>query len=164
VSIPVLQSLLLADHVYKDGSSGKYIICGIFNVMGFKAKPDNAAQENTKPIAGQDNEADELKTVDVSSVMQAGSPFAYISLTEVRGELNLELRYVALVDNSVLLSTKFRIKCDNPLQTVELSVPLPPLPNPTQEEGVYALELLCEDHPLGSHRVQRKHLTAPKGE
>ncbi len=46
----------------------------------------------------------------------------------------------------------FEIKCEDPLQNVEAVVPLPTLP--ATAVGTYALELLCDDEPIGSFRVK----------
>jgi hypothetical protein len=83
--------------------------------------------------------------------MKAGSPSAYISMTEVIGEMPFVLRYVDLQDNNVLMKCDFKVACKDPLETVEIAVPLPELPTPHQ--GVYALELLCGDELMGSMRV-----------
>ena len=136
---PVLQALLLADHVYQDKDTGKKIVAGIFNRM-LRGKTE---QEIEKLPSGE----------KVKHVLrgQAGSPYAFISLTEIRGLLPFELRYVDLSDNRVCLRTTFTVDCKDPLATVELSLAMPRLPTP--HEGVYALELLCNDEPLGSLRI-----------
>ena len=79
---PVLQALVLADRVYSDGVSGKKIIAGTFSRMMLinrEAKPDEPSLLKV-PAGG----------------MQAGSPFAYISITDVHREAKLTLRYVQL--------------------------------------------------------------------
>ena len=35
MAVPILQSLLLADHVYRDQATGKHIICGVFSTIFF---------------------------------------------------------------------------------------------------------------------------------
>ena len=42
VSVPILQSLLLADHVYRDQATGKHIICGVFSTIFFTPNPPAA--------------------------------------------------------------------------------------------------------------------------
>lgn len=86
--------------------------------------------------------------------IRAGSPYAYVSLTEIHGQKSFELRYVDLSQNNVVFTFEFKVECRNPLETVQLSLPLPVLPVP--HEGVFALELLCEGHLLGSHRILTK--------
>ena len=60
------------------------------------------------------------------------------------------LRKCSLKDNQPLFEAQFLIECDDPLKTVELVLPLPTLPHVA---GVHALELLCDDQPIGSHRI-----------
>jgi hypothetical protein len=83
--------------------------------------------------------------------LQSGSPFAYLSLTEVRGQQTFVLQFTNLSDHSVLFRSELRVECPNPLYTVELTVPLPPIAPP--QAGVYALELLHDQEILGSLRV-----------
>jgi len=138
---PVLQALLLAERVYEDKTSGTKVICGVFNKIVGKAKP--AEETDSRPTTKR-----RLRPEDVR---QPGSPTAYINLTEVREKVLLELRYVSLRTHEVLLRAEVAVECHNPLQTVELVVPMPMLPVP--HEGVYALELLWNDELLGSVRV-----------
>jgi hypothetical protein len=138
---PVLQALLLADHVYEDKNTGKKVIAGIFNRLWF-------ARSETAP---REIEQEGVKRQIVPGAMRAGSPYAYLSLTEIRGTLPCVLRYVALEDDKPLFQCAFDIRCDDPLGTVEVVVPLPPLP--TEQTGVYALELVCDNEPVGCVRV-----------
>lgn len=140
---PVLQALLLADHVYQDKDTGKKVIAGTFNQLNLSKL--KAAPKNAEPTAGGPRQ------LSPAEVTRPGSPSAFISLTDVRGPTDLELRYVDLADNGVLLMLKFRVESDDPLKTVEAILPVPPLPTP--RPGVYALELFCNDEPLGSLRV-----------
>jgi hypothetical protein len=89
-----------------------------------------------------------LKPHEISVV---GSTYAYFSLTEVRGKIPLELRYVDLSDNSVVFVYKFAVECHDPLVELELALILPPVLAPYM--GAFALELLCSDEPLGSRRI-----------
>lgn len=150
MALPVLQALLLADHVYQDRITSKIVICGVFNTVFF-----NPPQAPTEVVEVEGNEQ---VTTTIAKLLRAGSPYAYFSLTELQGEKEFELRYVDLSaetdsENSVLLSIALRLACPDPLRTIELIQPLPPLPMSRPEEGVYALELLCENTLLGSHRV-----------
>ena len=138
---PILQALILADHIYEDRLSRKKIIAGTFNKLSFRrlvnasSDDEGAKQEQNKPLAGP----------------TAGSPSLYISLTEVRGETPLSIRYVDLLDNLVLLQVDFLVKCEDPLQNVEAILQLPRLP--VRNPGAHALELLVNDEPLGSLRI-----------
>ena len=136
---PVLQALLLADHVYRD-TTGKHIVVGTFNKMVF-AK--GGAEPKKIEIGGEEKGI-------VRDVQQAGNPYAYISLTEIHGKIQCVLRYVNLGQDKVFFETRFTLECSDPLQTVELAVPMLRLPHVA---GIHALELLCDDEPIGSHRV-----------
>lgn len=139
---PVLQALLVADHVYVDQATGKKIVAGIFHRLCFQK------QENPPQVQQQGGQV----TIQIGpGGQQAGSPFCYISLTEVHGEQAFELRYVDLANDRVLLATGFTTKSDSPLKTIEVVLPLPRLPVPAA--GAFALELLCNNEPIGSHRI-----------
>jgi hypothetical protein len=173
VAAPILQSLLLADHVYRDQSTGKHIICGVFSTIFFTPN----SQSNPPQMAGggasgesgnrsggnlsgsgegggrSDVSPPATKSQPIQSLMQAGSPFVYFSVTELTGRKTFEVRYVDLHDNRVLFQAEVPIECDDPLKTIEVSLPLPRLPLVALEERSYALEVLCEGTLLGSHRV-----------
>ena len=83
--------------------------------------------------------------------LQSGSPFAYLSLTEVRGVTPFVLQLVSLEDDTQLFRSDLRVECQNPLYTIELTVPLPPIAPP--RAGIYALELLHNNEILGSLRI-----------
>ncbi len=137
---PVLQALLLADHVYVDRDSGKPIIAGVFHTLIFvknALKPDQDSGEHKLPIS--------------PTGFQAGSPFCYINLTEVHGEQHFELRFVDLSSDRALLRVPFAVKTPSPLSQANLILPL--LKLPADKPGVFALELTWKDEPLGSYRV-----------
>jgi hypothetical protein len=83
--------------------------------------------------------------------LQSGSPFAYLSLTDVRGPNTFMLQLVSLADDSQLFRSDLRVDCPDPLLTVEVTVPLPPIAPPNA--GIYALELLHNNEILGSLRI-----------
>ncbi len=145
---PVLQALLLADRVYED-RTGKKIIAGTFNKLIIQ-------KEGAKP---RDVEVDGVKRLMVPGGTQAGSPYVYISLTDLRGLAQCVLRYVDLSNDVPLFQMELAIRCDDPLQTVEIVLPMPPLPT---HPGVHALELLCDDEPLGQFRVLVEELPPHK--
>ena len=146
---PVLQAILLADHVYNDQPTGKKIVAGIFHVIHFK----KLASNNT--IA---NDTAERKKTEV--VFSSGSPFLYISLTEIHGPMKMEINFVNLLDNSILMTNKLDFAPPlqvNPVTTVEFVVPLPILQIP--HTGDYAIELQCDGELVGSHRIQAVEIT-----
>jgi hypothetical protein len=50
----------------------------------------------------------------------------------------------------VFQTDKIVVRCEDRLATVELAIPLLPLPI---VKGVFALEVLCEGELLGSHKI-----------
>jgi len=145
---PILQSLILADHIYEDKLTGKRVIAGIFNriVRGKRVmKPAPGSEEGGGGAPGQ-------RVLEIPPTgLQSGSPFAYISLTEVRGPTPFLLQLVNLDDDMALFKSELKVDCPNPLYTIELTVPLPPIAPP--KAGIYALEVLYNHEILGSLRI-----------
>ena len=131
VAKPILQALVLADHVYTDVQTGKKIIAGTFSRLW---TPDFPAK--------------------------FGRPtYAFVCLTGLQGDLQIHLRYVDLSAsaNEVLMETQpIGVKSQDPLATLELVVEVPPFPMP--HEGTYAFELHAGGEMLGVVRVQAKRL------
>lgn len=146
---PVLQALVVADRIYED-KSGKKIIVGTFNTWAFSRQP---------PI-GQINHSNGTSQRVILGGVQAGSPSAYLSLTDVCDGTKLILRFVNLTKNMVILSSGASVKNTNRLEMVELVFPLPALP--IVEAGTYALEVLCEGAILGSWRITGIDLDSQK--
>jgi len=143
---PVLQALVLAEHVYED-KSGKKIIAGTFNGINFR---------RTQPIR-EVEQPDGIKTQLIEGGAHGGSPYAYISLTDVLDNTSLELQFISLKRNKVVFRTGLIVRCPDRLATVELVVPLPPLIVP--ETGTYAFEIMCEGEVIGSHRIVANEIT-----
>jgi hypothetical protein len=143
---PTLQALLVADRVYRDAATGKFIIAGTFNRLCYSKTPP------VTPPSGQ-------TPGKVMGGMDAGSPYAYVSLTEVRGKVPLVFRYVDLTDNNPLLVSEFEVQANSPLETVELVLPLPRLPIP--HAGVFAFEIASGNEPLGSVRLVVEEMKPP---
>ena len=170
MAVPVLQALLVADHIYQDQATGKFVICGIFGTIFFLPGNDEPSPQGNSPSKdsgagngggsgngvgnGAAGDANSQQQMPLNRLIRAGSPSAYVSLTEVHGQRSFELRYVDLHDNTVMFKFEFQVECRNPLETVQLTVPLPVLPVP--HEGAFALELVCEGELLGSHRILTK--------
>lgn len=170
MAAPVLQALLVADQIYQDQSTGKFVICGIFGTIFYLPQDGDTSSESSpnQPAAGSGGNAPRggsdsghpgspplaSQQMSLNRLIRAGSPSAYVSLTEIHGLRAFELRYVDLNENTVLFTFEFQVDCRNPLETVQLTLPLPVLPVP--HEGVFALELLCEGELLGSHRILTK--------
>ena len=120
---PVLQALVLADHIYRDMLTGKGVIAGTFN---------------------------SLKSVNFPTVF-ARTTFAYMSLTDFLGKVELALRYVDLNDHKVLMECPVKVESANKLGTVEVIVEVPQFPMP--HPGPYAFDVVCNDELLGSLRI-----------
>jgi hypothetical protein len=141
---PVLQALVLADRVYQD-VSGKKIIAGTFNRILFGI-----------PSVREVDLPDGTKQRRVMGGVHSGSPYAYVSLTDVCQGTKLKLQFVNLSKNAVLFGTAFEVSPASRLETVELVLALPPLP--ISEPGIYSLEVLWENEILGSHRITAERI------
>ena len=123
-ALPVLQALVLADHIYTD-TSGKRIICGTFSKIYGRDFPSRASF----------------------------SAFAFILLVDVVGEVVLQLRFVGLHDNEILMESKpMRIQNNDPLEPLDIVVQIPPLPLP--RAGIYSFECWTDEEMIGSVRLQ----------
>jgi hypothetical protein len=146
---PVLQAMVLADHVYQDRLTGKFIICGTFSTILFGPSP------NTEPSAASQNVAAGL-------VSRAGSPYLYLALAEVHGDVQLSLRFVDLSDASVLIQAEIIVASNDPVAVAEYILPMPPLP--AERIGNYSLDLLYDEELLGSWRIAVRPLGKMQGE
>ena len=139
--IPVLQAMLLADHLYSDRDTGKKIIVGVFHRLLFTSNP--------LPLKTVERDGKEQQVIPGG--LHSGSPYLYISLVDVRGTQPFTLRYVDLENYNPVFQTDFEIDCKDPLETVEVVLPLPKLP--TVKAGKFVFELICRDEPVGSYRI-----------
>jgi len=120
---PVLQALVLADHIYTD-ESGKRVICGTFNRLFAQQFPGFLNQAS----------------------------WVFILLGEVMGEIELQLRFVHLKDNRTLMeSARMKIRTEDPLTPADIAIQVPPLPLP--EAGVYGFECYADDMLIGTVRL-----------
>lgn len=121
---PVLQALVLADHVYIDANTGKKVIAGTFNHLTAQEFPTTFGRNK----------------------------FAFISLTDVHGKVPVSLRYVDLSTNEPLFEMKdLEVESSDPLETVEMVVEVPSLPMP--HEGAFAFEIHAAGEIVGSLRI-----------
>lgn len=147
---PILQAILVADHVYTDEVTKKKIVVGIFDRIFFLPEAPQKT-EKAPEVVGEPGSQE--VTIEIAAAgHRMGSPFCYINLADVHGEQEFELRYVDLSTDTAMFKTKFAVRSPNPLVTVELALPLPPLPH--KKAGTFALELLWNNEPLGSHRIR----------
>ena len=200
---PLVQALLLANHVYQDKETGKKAIAGTFNSLSIsksKAPPkepepgaagrgapesdpkhpaaarrDPAAVEaghgpqgaGEHPTAGaaagrggrRERPGESPPPVVAGRGQPPGKPDRLHQPDRHPRATDLELHYVDLSDQNVLMMLKFRVFSDDPLKTVEAILPVPPLPTP--HPGVYVLELVCDGEPLGSLRITAIEVPPP---
>ena len=133
---PVLQAMVVADHVYKDAVSGKFLICGTFTSYRRKVQPPQAAGGS--------------QSVRPNDVIRAGTPWLYCAFVDALGTIQLALRYVNLATGEALFEGNLELTSDDPLRVVECALPLPPL---WGDAGHYSLDLLFSDEILGSWRI-----------
>lgn len=122
---PVLQALVLADHIYTDGDTGKRVICGTFSRIWTKSFP----------------------------AVYAPKTWAFILLVEVVNEVVLRLRFVSLDEHNEILveSPEIRIRSEGPLVPIDIALQLPSLPLP--RPGIYAFECYADGTMIGSVRL-----------
>ncbi len=126
ISPPVLQAMVLADHIYTD-VSGKRIICGTFSVLNVAQFPKLFARET----------------------------WLFLYLVDVAKSFSLQLRFVHLHDNKVLMQSQpVGLQSKGPLTPLDIVIQVPPFP--LVAEGFYSLECWAEDHLLGALRLQAR--------
>ena len=121
---PVLQALVVADQIYTDAATGKKIIAGVFNRLMASDFPATFSTQT----------------------------WAYISVTNIHGPVEFVVRYVDLNDGKMLMeASPIRATCDDPLRSIEITLPVPPFPMP--HEGSYAFEVYAGEERLGALRI-----------
>lgn len=130
---PVLQALVLADHIYTD-ESGKRIICGTFSQIWCGQFPTKFDRPT----------------------------WAYILLARVIGRPVLQLRFVRFKDNRILMqSPKMTVAASNPLVPLDIAIEIPQLPLPSP--GAYGVECVMDDALIGCVRLQVDKQTKIQG-
>jgi len=143
---PQLQALLIAEKVYV-AMDGKKIIAGTFNHILFDPTPD--------PPEQVDEPGGEKLSI-IKGGQHAGSPHAYISLTDVVNETVIHFQFVSLTKNKRLFGSALKIERANRLETIELILPLPNLH--IREAGTYAFEVVWNGEILGSYRITAENI------
>ena len=137
MTVPVLQALVLAEHVYCD-TSGKKIIAGTFNAITRTQQSIEDGEDGTKstkvPGGGM------------------GAPWFYLSLTDVVEGTTIGLQFVSLTKNSVLFEQDITLNGMDRLQSVEVAGPLPDLVK-NVPKGIYSFEVICKGEIIGSRRL-----------
>jgi hypothetical protein len=121
--------------------SGKYIIVGVFDRWFFQPRVEG---ESVEPQP----DADQFKTP--AEIQDVGTPWVFLSLTDVKGPTKLELRFESLTGAEVYFSALLEVSSPDPLMSVQFGLPVPRLPS---KAGDYILELLHDNVSLGAHRV-----------
>jgi len=121
---PVLQALVLADYVYVDAHTGKKVIAGTFNELQAATFPTQFPRVT----------------------------YAYLCLADLRGQTEVDLRYVDLSSGEVLMQLEHvPVDASSPLESTELIVEVPEFPMP--QPGSFALEVHCGGEMLGFLRI-----------
>jgi hypothetical protein len=163
---PVLQAMVLADHVYRDAETGKFLIIGTFgNLAVLHTQPDHpfsAPSEQSTNAASQSEESEITggsRSMSASEFIRAGSPYLYVALTGIHGQVPLRIRCVDLSDLNVVFEGRVDVTAVSPVALAEFSLPLPPLPT---KLGNFSLEVLHDGEILGQWRVTVSDQTPPE--
>ncbi len=148
---PVLQAMVLADQAYQDRATGKVIIAGTFSRVMFGGQ----VQAIPSP-----EDAERVRVT--GPITRSGSPYLYLALVGVHGQVPLNLKFVDLEDASVLFEAEMTVTSTDPVAVAEFVLPLPLLP--IIKPGVYSLDLLHDGEILGSWRVAGVNIDGNKEE
>ncbi len=151
---PVLQALLLAEHVYEDKRTGGKIICGTVNKL---LRTKGSPFETSSAPDGK-----RVKTVRGGGI---GCLYVYLSLTEVHDGTELSLQLVDTVDNHVLMHTGINFEKAHPLDTAEAVLTLPPV-SFLFADGRHnlSLDVVWNGEILGTHRLVVEDAPEPQGD
>lgn len=152
MSKPVLQAMVLADHVYQDRMTGKFIIAGTFSAI-IRQNPPNLQTDSAGEI---------LHPIPIGAMASAGSPYLYLALVEVIGQVPLILKFIDLADASLLFEANIIVGSTDPLLVAEYVIPMPQLP--IAKSGNFSLDLLHDNEILGSWRVFSKIVDNPSNQ
>jgi hypothetical protein len=120
-----LRALLLADHIYRDEGSGKYVIAGTFHQLNVPGFPTTFAR----------------------------SVGLFVSLSGLTGATTFDLEMVEVATGECLMrAPPIEIACPDPAQDVQLALEVPPMPLP--RSGRYAFRLLVNGTCLGEANMR----------
>jgi hypothetical protein len=119
---PSLQAIWIADNAFQN-EDGKVTVSGMFDRIDI----DYPATSYTRPAV------------------------LFFCLRDVRGIIELTLRYVDLDDNSVLKEKRIPVQCESPMLTQDVRIDIKSIPIP--HTGVFAWELLCKGTMLGCCQI-----------
>lgn len=138
MTTPIVQSMLLAERVYRDESTKNFVICGVFDTY----KSFVASDPGEAPSEQQSRE----------KYPKVGTPYLYICFTELYGETEVRIQYVNRKTQEVLREWTGKVHETDPLKSVALVLPLPYLD--VERDGNFGFDVLCEGHLIGSLRVK----------
>lgn len=116
----LLQALLLADHVYRDQATGKYVVAGTFHQVNLAAFPGSLSR----------------------------SVGAFVAVRAPAGPHSLTLQFVEVASGEVLAdSARHSVTSPDDGSPMVLAVEIPPLPFP--REGDYLVRLRLGGRVLG---------------
>ena len=122
--LPVVRAILLADQVYQDSLSGKFVIAGTFDQIHLHEIPGTHA-----------------------------STSVYLNLADFHGDHSLEVRLVRLEDGFEMgNSGAIPIEQSDRALNAEFTLRLPPME--FDRTGPYAIEVLWDGELLGECRIQ----------
>ncbi len=152
MTIPVLQAMVLADHIYRD-VSGKHIIAGTFSTILYGKRT---------PSSVKGPEGADVQGIPLHQVHSVGSPYLYLALVELGTNVPLQLKYVELsdADQKIHFEAKVVVSATDKLTLAEFIIPMPRLP--VHGPGAYSLDIYCEGDILGSWRVWVREREAEK--
>ncbi len=111
----------MADHIYRDQDSGKYVVAGVFHQLNVAKVP------TTFP-----------RTIGI-----------FVSIYGLTGKTDIDLEFIDTSNGEVLMSTNaMEIFCEDRNSPVEFAVEVPPLPLP--HTGQYLFRLVANGTALGS--------------
>lgn len=131
VVTPTVVSMLICDQVIDDKLTNKKSAIGLFNLIAVPRVPT---------------------TISNMAVL--------ISLTEITGRSELELRLIRDTDNAVLFHSQGVIAAPDPLATVDLLFALQGLK--FDQIGQHAFEVLCRSEILARRRFHVRPLSPPR--
>ncbi|KAA5543588.1 hypothetical protein FYK55_10265 [Roseiconus nitratireducens] len=143
---PVLQAMVLADHVYQDRQSGKHIIAGTFTQIQLRQPPK---------VTEEVQEDGEKRKRFSGPIGGMGSPYLYLAFTGLRNSQQFCLQLVDLSDAKVLMEYPFKLEFEDPVAIAEVSLGMPHLQLAMpRKSGSYSLDLIWSDEQIGSWRIE----------
>lgn len=128
-----VHAMLLADHIYRDESSGKYVIAGVFhqyNALNFPTNFD--------------------RNIGI-----------FISLSAFVPKIEARIEFVDVANETVLLRTPvLEILLAESALPVEFALEMPPVPLP--HAGFYLYRLVVDDHILSEAALSVEALSEDK--